>query len=226
MFVSLCALLSVLSSGRDASAHDDDGTTWGEDPADIVVADDCSRMQRNFYSVYALDYRLDRESAAAATRMELASEDGVVTGFTIASPGWRPHVEQPESLAHAERRSGANTLDDLLLRVGLEHRQGGSPDSIEFELRVFTGTESKTIRLEAPRVVEVDDPSGMELYRQWCHEPVDVPSGRDGAGPGASRASGGSVDGENRSLLRFLLGTATLGILGAAGVHLVLRRRR
>lgn len=228
--VSRCRLLRVLAGvlvtslvlvpASATSAHDDgDDVVWGEDPADIVVAQDCTVMQRNFYAVYALDRRLDRELAARATRMEIESAAAVVTGFTIASPGWRPHVEQPDALAHAERRSSANTLGDLLLRIGLEARDGGSPASVALELRVFTGEGSESFLLEAPRVVEVDDPSAAVFFRQWCHEPSQAPEST----PSPSGGSTGGGPGPFRGVLPLV---GVLGILGASGVLLLRRLRR
>lgn len=173
----LLTVLIVLLPAASVLAHEEDNAVvWGEDPADIVVTPDCTVMQRNFVASYVLDHRLDRSLAATATRMELESADGVVTGFTIASPGWRAHTEQPESRAHAERRTPANTEADLLLRIGLEHRSAETPDAIVFELRVYPtrGPDPESFTLTAPRVADELEPTSVELFRQWCHEPVTV----------------------------------------------------
>lgn len=85
-FFTLLAL--VLVPAAPVLAHEEEeGAVWGEDPADVVVTEDCSVMQRSFAATYVLDHRLGQDLAAKATRMEIESVDGVVTGFTIASPG-------------------------------------------------------------------------------------------------------------------------------------------
>lgn len=207
-------------------AHDeDDAALWGEDPADVVVTDDCSAMQRNFVATYVLDQRLDHDLAAKATRMEIESPEGVVTGFTISSPGWRAHVEQPDSLAHAERRSAANTVGTLLLRIGFEHRSAAAPDSIPFELRVYPtqGPDPVSLALNALRVAEGADPVGTELFRQWCHEPVLVTEEGYRA---AQVAQGGTFEPDPLLSTAQRVALLGLGIFGAAAVLWFRRTRR
>lgn len=214
----LVPLVLVLVPAAGVSAHEEEeGVVWGEDPADIIVTGDCSVMQRNFVATYALDHRLEAEMAARATRMEVVSADGVVTGFTIASPGWRAHVEQPESVAHAERRSAANTEGDLLLRFGLEHRNAEAPDAIVFELRVYPtqGPDPESFTLTAPRLAKNADPATTELFRQWCHEPIVV------TGDGYRAAKDASEDTFEPDPLvspTQMAALVVLGILGAAAL--------
>lgn len=214
-FLVLLALVLVPAAG--VSAHEEEGVVWGEDPADIIVTGDCSVMQRNFVATYALDHRLEAGMAARATRMEVVSADGVVTGFTIASPGWRTHVEQPESVAHAERRSAANTEGDLLLRFGLEHRNAEAPDAIVFELRVYPtqGPDPESFTLTAPLLTENADPASAELFRQWCHEPIAVTE--DGY-RAAKAASEGTFEPDPLVSPAQLAALVVLGILGASAV--------
>jgi hypothetical protein len=215
-------LAVVLLPAAPVVAHEsDDETPWGEDPADIVVTEDCSVMQRNFVATYAVDHRLDAGLASQAVKFEVVSVDAVVTGFTIASPGWRTHTEQPDSAAHAERRSILNTSNDLLLRFGLEHRDAASPETIAFELRVFLDGRDvpEVFPLEAPSIPDAGSPFGAELFRQWCHEPVlplSVSAPTSSSGSGGVWALGGGVS----------LALLGLGILGATGVLLLRRRRR
>jgi hypothetical protein len=223
---SLLTVLIVLLPAAPVFAHEeDDSVVWGEDPADIVVTEDCSVMQRNFVSTYVLDHRLEQDLAARATRMELESADGVVTGFTIASPGWRAHTEQPESRAHAERRTPANTEAGLLLRIGLEHRTAGTSDSIVVTLRVYMtqGPDPESLPLTARRLAETLDPSSVELFRQWCHEPVLVTEDGYSAEKAAQRDTFEPAPLLSAAQRFALLG---LGILSVAAVLWLRRPRR
>lgn len=233
VLLPVLAAVSVLLPSVPASAHDEDGDyLLGEDPGDIAVLADCTLMQRNFAAPYLLDYRLETDLVESASRIEVVSDEAWVAGFTIASPNWRAHRELPDSVAHADRLAPGDPEAGLLLRLGFERKDGAvDATATPFAIRVLTDgvVEPVVVDLLALRAEGFTDPGSVELFRQWCHEPVPAVEPLAGATggvtpvvPAAGTASGTASGGF--PVLPAVLGG--LGILGLASVLLLLRRRR
>lgn len=237
LIVSIGVVGLLLASPVAVFAHggDEDGYSWSDDPANSKVFDDCSVTYTNDISAYRLDYRLPVDVSASASRIEVVSEDAVVNYLAVAATNWGFHAEQPDAIAHAERRSPGFPPKGLLVRMGLERKDGQIGPNVSFQLKVFsTSTASPTvIDLAVSPFEGVSSGSREYLANFFCREessaavPVDAAAGSSTSGASEGSAPETSAPGGGFGGVSLLAAVAAgfLTILAAA-LLLVLRRRR
>lgn len=247
LIVSIGVVGLLLASPVAVFAHgeDEDDYSWNDDPANSKVFDDCSVTYTNDISAYRLDYRLPVDVSSSAARIEVVSEDAVINYLAVAATNWGFHAEQPDAIAHAERRGSGFPPKGLLVRMGLERKDGQIGPNVSLQLKVFSSSTA------SPTVIDlVVSPfegisSGPREYLATflCREessaasPVDasVDASASGASEGSAPVSGASEDSAPETGASgggfggfSLLTAVTAGSIAvlAAALFLILRRRR
>jgi len=216
-------LLLASPVGVFAHGEEEDGYSWSDDPANSKVFDDCSVTYTNDISAYRLDYRLPVDVSASASRIEVVSEDAVVNYLAVAATNWGFHAEQPDAIAHAERRSSGFPPKGLLVRVGLERKDGQIGPNVFFQLKVFSSSAASptVIDLAVSPFEGVSSGSREYLANFFCREESSASGASEGSAPETSASGGGF----GRFSVLTAVAAGFLTILAAA-LLLVLRRRR
>jgi hypothetical protein len=186
----LCVFAAVASVSSPVLAHDqEDGYSWTNDPANATILDDCTDMPPHVGSSYMFDHRITPELSSEATRLEVTSEDAVVTEFVVSATNWVFHAEQPDSSAHAERVTAGVPPSGLLLRMGFERKDAKLGLPVNAQVRVFTDAVSVPEVLDFAIPFFAPQSGDMSSYGSGrvCRE--DVPTATDSRGSAPSPAS-------------------------------------
>lgn len=176
--VLLPALLAVVGSlylypvAAHAHGEDGEGYSWEDDPKNSKIFDDCRTVFANDVSSYRVDYRLPVDVSTSASRVEVVSQDAVVNYLVVAATNWVFHREQPDSVAHAERRAPGVPPRGLLLRMGFERKDAQVGPVVTFQVKVFsdTGASPDVLELAAPPFEGASSGSREFLTNFICRE--------------------------------------------------------
>jgi hypothetical protein len=218
---------TLLLSPTATLAHEDEG---GETPLsveDAVTSDNCAVYETSFWAAYRVDWRLPAEVSRYAYRVEVYSEQGVVTGFEVAAPNWFPHREQPDSRAHADILYEGIPTAGLLLRLGFEASVSPPPDVVGFNVKVYIrdggdtreivyGPGGTTSGVLSAAKVPGERPESLS-YRRVCWELLEGTQTLDEIPP-STRSS--------MPVPALLGGFSLLIIFALTCLHLLRRRRR
>lgn len=174
----LCSLFVAPLSIVSAHGDEEEGYSWDDDPKNSKVFENCSDIFPNGVSSYMYDFRLPVEISAIASRIEVVSADAVVSQFSIAATNWGFHREQPDAIAHAERRTPGYPSRGLLLRLGFERWDALTGPAVSFQVKVFaTGSDVPEIfEFSVPMFVLPSGDALDYMVNFICREESDATS--------------------------------------------------